>query len=61
MGTQADGQAPTRTKEHYERPEVQRIKLTPGEMAATGCKTPTGPGRGVRCRFGVGGCSATGS
>jgi hypothetical protein len=48
-------------KARYEKPEVQRIKLVPEEMAATGCKTANGPGRAPRCVFGAGRCSTLGS
>jgi hypothetical protein len=48
-------------RESYEKPEVRRINLSPEEMAATGCKTATGPGRSIRCQFGAARCHSLGS
>lgn len=38
-------------REPYDRPRVVRVRIVPGEMAVTGCKTrngPTGPTLGCQ-------------
>lgn len=37
-GVRAAGAEP---KEAYEKPELRKVKLVAGEVAVTGCKTPT--------------------
>jgi len=59
MGYEQEPSASAR--ESYEKPEVRRINLAPEEMAATGCKTATGPGRSIRCQFGAARCRSLGS
>ena len=51
---------PPQPKQAYEKPEVRRVKLVAGEVAATGCKTGSsmmGPTTG--CNSGM--CLSIGS